>query len=835
MPDRKTLLCTQSALTGIDFIRVVDPEIQTLLEVHFIVDPTALESPLVDLAVVSAGPVAADPDLVSIISRTGGESIAAVTVVAAHWVRLMAPAGERTVLAVETAQPGDFSLYELRYDDGRVDRFFNGVSFSFKQGCPSDLDCTQEPDCPVQTPIDFPVDYLARDFTSFRNALLDFASQRYPEWQPRLEADGGVMLLEIMAALGDEFAYIQDRNAREAYLDTATQRHSLVSLARLVDYVPDPGTAATTDLAVGVAAGNGSQTAEAETLVWALPSGEEPIPFAVLERRLVDEAWNAIALHTPDAAQPCLEIGATEAFLATTEPLSGEQAWVGRPAILRSRPLDPSVPARAWRIVISDVEFLSDPLAQAGGIPLTRIAWGVDQALPFQLCQAETEVLLNCVPVIAGERLREVFRIGGDEALRRRYGSLDPAALSHLLALPRAVEREGPFDPVTQSRTVLLRYGLRASETRDLGWIGPDRPELTLREVVPDDSGGYLEDPAGLQWVYGRDVLQADDEEAVFSLEEGMWREVVVYQTPQGDQVFNDYAGNAGFSLRFGAGAFGRTPADGTIFEVSYRTGPAVRANLAADSVTQLTRPGTAPPEQPLAFAAWVTNPLPIDSGRAPEPAEQIRIAAPQAFRALPLRAVRPEDYQQIIERLEWVQRANAVTRWTGSWSTDIVTADERGSFSLDQDRLDELATQVDCVRQAGRAAQVEAPQFLSLDVEATVCVAPTAYPGEVKEQVIEALVGRRRPGKPLAFFDPDNFSFGQPLPRSALEAAIQAVPGVRGVERVRLRLRHHRALLDFDEAELAVAPSQILRCTHDPTRPEQGSVTVFTEGGFMA
>ena len=47
---------------------------------------------------------------------------------------------------------------------------------------------------------------IARDFWSLRGALLEFAAQRYPEWQDRLEADVGVMLAEVMSALGDEFA-----------------------------------------------------------------------------------------------------------------------------------------------------------------------------------------------------------------------------------------------------------------------------------------------------------------------------------------------------------------------------------------------------------------------------------------------------------------------------------------------------------------------------------------------------------------------------------------------------------------------------------------------------
>ena len=38
------------------------------------------------------------------------------------------------------------------------------------------------------------------------------------------------MIAELIAALGDEFAYIQDRFAREGYLETLAQRRSLAAL-----------------------------------------------------------------------------------------------------------------------------------------------------------------------------------------------------------------------------------------------------------------------------------------------------------------------------------------------------------------------------------------------------------------------------------------------------------------------------------------------------------------------------------------------------------------------------------------------------------------------------
>ena len=238
--DRLTALCALAdrldesnnpippEITGIDFIQVADPQVQTVLRVFFIIDPDRLAVPFVVFPPANPTDVDFPTGDVSIVSVSGGESLAEAQVVRATWTQVIVAGQSRVFLEVEVAEPGDFSIYRLTIDSPRIDRFFNGVEFSFKQGCPSNLDCKlRQPECPPPDLVDFPVDYLARDFTSLRSALLDFAAQRYPNWAEVIEADGGVMLTEVMAALGDELAYIQDRFAREAYLETATQRRSL--------------------------------------------------------------------------------------------------------------------------------------------------------------------------------------------------------------------------------------------------------------------------------------------------------------------------------------------------------------------------------------------------------------------------------------------------------------------------------------------------------------------------------------------------------------------------------------------------------------------------------
>ena len=845
--DRTSALCEQTALTGIDFIQVVEPFVQTVLRVFFIVEPSDLDAPMVDAALLVA-PAAGDdagpplPELGLGVTITSSETGRDVEIETISWRLVRAPAGIRLALELVVPEPGDFAIHSMHIDDARVDRFFNDRAFSFKQGCPSVFDCREPCDPEPIESVDHPVDYLARDFWSFRRALLDMAAEHYPGWSEPLEADLAVMLMEIMAALGDEFAYAQDRIARELTLETATQRRSRSGLARLVDYMPDPGGAAQTELAVFVAAGGGGAFAVEEARVWALPEGRPAIPFSVEEPVWHHEAWNRIPLHQPDSDVACLPEGSTEAYLVTQAPTvaqlppaetqTPESFWTGRRAILRSRPADPADPYRAFAITLTGVEHTTDPLVLTNGAPtnLTRITW--TEPTPFPLPLAETEALLNIAPVTAGEHVSEHFRVGLDAAALARNPGLTPAERRALLALPRAVERQGPLKADRKHRDRILRYGLRASETRGLGWKGPRdplgigagdgrRPMLRVFEVLPP---ALTPDPAPA-WIFHRDLLTADLDTAAFTLEEGIWRTVVTHQTPFENVAFQDYAGDAGWTVRFGDGDFGRPPQEGAVLEASYFVTAGTDANLPPDSVVHLEPPPGAPAGLVLGYASGAVNPLPITNGVAEETPADIRISAPEAWRALPLRAVRPEDYSAIIERLSWVQRANAVTAWTGSWSTDFVAADPLGGVGYSPEEREELEHVVDCIRLAARDARVADPEYLDIDLEVSVCVSADAYPGEVIPQIV------RRLGPP-GFFDPDNFTFGQPLRRSALEAAIQGTPGVKGVDEMRLRVRRRTEWEVFDGPELAVGHSQIIRLQNDPAFPSRGSLRVTGHGG---
>jgi hypothetical protein len=92
--------------------------------------------------------------------------------------------------------------------------------------------------------------------------------------------------------------------------------------------------------------------------------------------------------------------------------------------------------------------------------------------------------------------------------------------------------------------------------------------------------------------------------------------------------------------------------------------------------------------------------------------------------------------------------------------------------------------------------------------------------------RVIAALTG-----SPTSFFAADNFTFGNPLDRSPLEAAIQHVAGVRAVEDITFR---RRGVLDWAALPAAYQPglNEVIRVENDPLHPDRGSIQLTMEGG---
>jgi len=89
------------------------------------------------------------------------------------------------------------------------------------------------------------IKYLNKDFSGFKNQLLDFASIYYPETHKDF-SDGspGLMFLEMAAYVGDVLSFYTDTQLQETFLAVAQDRENLYNMAYAMGYKPKVTTAA---------------------------------------------------------------------------------------------------------------------------------------------------------------------------------------------------------------------------------------------------------------------------------------------------------------------------------------------------------------------------------------------------------------------------------------------------------------------------------------------------------------------------------------------------------------------------------------------------------------
>jgi predicted phage baseplate assembly protein len=147
-------------------------------------------------------------------------------------------------LLINVDKQGDFSNYVLKAveadDPGKplhlLDPRYAQVEFSFKANCPIDLDCKSLKVCAKPSLNEPDMVYLAKDYSSFRQLILDRLALIMPEWKEQHIPDLEMALVEAMAYEADHLSYYQDAVATEAYLNTARQRISIKRHVRLIDY-----------------------------------------------------------------------------------------------------------------------------------------------------------------------------------------------------------------------------------------------------------------------------------------------------------------------------------------------------------------------------------------------------------------------------------------------------------------------------------------------------------------------------------------------------------------------------------------------------------------------
>jgi hypothetical protein len=150
------------------------------------------------------------------------------------------------------------------------------------------------------------------------------------ELRTRSDDDFSIALLDAVAMVADVLTFYQERLANESFLRTATERRSLLELARLIGYELRPGVAASTYLAFTLeeAPGAPRQTViDIGTRVQSVPGpGEKPQTFETIEKIEAHVGWNALR---PRLTQPQpLSLDAESLYFAGTNSNLKSGDWL---------------------------------------------------------------------------------------------------------------------------------------------------------------------------------------------------------------------------------------------------------------------------------------------------------------------------------------------------------------------------------------------------------------------------------------------------------------------------------------------------------------------------
>lgn len=604
-------------------------------------------------------------------------------------------------------KPGDFSIYTLSVvkldDNGRstgqpfdgFDPRYDQIEFMFKASCPSPLDCKTPRVCPPLQRTEPEINYLTKDYASFRQLILDRLAVIMPAWTETHVPDLGVMLVELLAYVGDYLSYYQDAVATEAYLGTARQRISVRRHVRLVDYAMHEGGNSRawmtihTDTDVQfdpkqiyfVTAYPGSPDAH---VIDSISLAQVPVStYEVFEplwpsgQISIYAAHSEIHFYTWGDCQCCLAKGATSTTLVDhwvsldgtgeggsgtpgTQP--GETPPSGTDTPVASSDGPPGT-VRALHLQPGDVLIFEEVIGPKTGNP-------ADADPKHRQAVRLTKVTPSVDPLYHPDAAHPQF---GQPIVEIEWAPEDA------LTFPLCISAQAPPPDcsckenisVARGNVVLVDNGSSTSES-----VGTVPTESTMERCPTPCKPGEVEVVPGLfrptlkstpltfaqpippGACSAMEMIVQDSRQALpqislagtLAAPEGQtvttWTPLYdLLESGPDDNNFVVEMDNDGYAhLRFGDGSLGRMPDAGTVFEADLRIGNGPRGNVGAETITylvlrnmQLNGPTIIP-----------RNPLPAVGGTAPEPLAEVKLFAPYAFRDGLERAIPADDYATI-------------------------------------------------------------------------------------------------------------------------------------------------------------------------------------------
>jgi len=761
------------------------------------------------------------------------------------------------ILELKVQPIGDYSTYTLKLihrdvvlniDDNpvlnghgnpvlesKIDPLFASIDFKFRPGCfNSNCDPGGRFQPPPQEPV---IDYLARDFDSFKHLLINAMQVRVPGWKPTSEADLDQVLIGLIAADADELSDYQDRVMNEAYFGRARKRVSLARHARLMDYHIHQGNQASMVIVlkvtadVFVAKGFG---------VWSGENWQDSnaVIFVGIHDQQCYEWLSELSLYTWGGVVTALEAGSTEADIVSPAGTTKIDAENLRDLILRT------ALSQEYREQLRQNEVLSLIIEEKLN-PETGTENGRDKTARQLLRLLEDDTAAEVIHDPVEDNWVVRVRWQERDKLKRRfcfitqctglapkedvslfYGNLIKVTHGrpHVTTFYPPDTQLGPADGTLFERTDEVHYEYPV-ESR-WGTLCPLlHPLLAYRNTSP---GGDMPPKSSLTvevsnfgdpWEEQIDLIESESDATHF-----------IVETDEYGMSF----------VRFGNNVNGRALPQNAVVTCHYQIGGGSHGNIGSDTLTGFDKSPTGYPD-----VREVWNPLDVMDGRDPELASEIIRRAPQAYRFRQLRAVTLEDYAKRAEELPEVSHAFARYAWTGSWRTVRVAIDPKGTNLLSETLRAKLTGHLDASRLIGEDLEIRVARYVPLDILLKICACPDYWPEPLDfELETEFSSGYTADGR-LGFFHPDLWTFGQALRASQLIGRAMSVKGVDRILLVSIRRWHPGSGrsgsvitigpedLPVNEIDtLEVEANEIIQVENDPSQLEKGRIQFDIMGG---
>jgi hypothetical protein len=501
------------------------------------------------------------------------------------------------------------------------------------------------------------------------------------------------------------------------------------------------------------------------------------VVFETLHDITLHGAHNEMQFYTWDDDSCCLPKGATTAALVNP-PAPNSLKLAAGDAVVFEEKIGPATGAAAdadpaHRWVVR-LTAVNSVTDTLNNTSVLEIQWSAEDALPSPLCLSAR----------------------GLEGLCVARGNLVLADHGRTITGERIPFAPGRFRPTLQNAGVTFATAFHPTLAGSAGMA--QDPRVATPAVV-------LADAQQTTWMPLRDLLEASPFDPNFVVE-------------------TEDDGSA--TLRFGDGILGALPTGD--FTASYRIGNGSAGHVGAEAIAHVAAN--------LPDVLTVRNPMASQGGLDPEPASQVRLYAPQAFRTQE-RAVTEQDYADAAGRHPQVEKAEATMRFTGAWYTMFVTVQRRGGLAVDGPFRADVRNFLEPLRMSGFDLELEAPIFVPLDIAFTVHVAAGYFQSDVKEALLEKFSNRDLPDGSRGFFHPDNFTFGQPVYLSRMVAAAMQVPGVLWVDTTdkppnRFQRFGETTHGEIEAGKIEMARLEIARLDNDPNEAENGRIQFFMEDG---